>query len=169
MNITKANEKCPCLKWQKIGFVFIMRQMRFTILYSYKCLHHFSLSLFIRSLFLCLVPSYFLPCSLFFLQWTRLMGTAPVTIVTRRYEHVSVCVLCSKDSSYDTDTLSHTHLRLMWDWIVKYKSKWDKVAALKCFWTSILSGLQIHIFWVFDMHDERLQICSQILQLVYIH
>lgn len=93
------------------------------------------------------------------------MGTAPVTIETSRYEHVSVCVLCSKDSPYDTDTLSHTHLRLMRDKVIQL----DKAAALKCFCTSILSGLQIHIFLVFDMHYERLQICSQILQLVHIY
>lgn len=123
------------MKWQKIGFVCIKRQMRFSSTSSLPPFFIpisvyiiFSLSLFILSLFLSLFPSYILPCSLFlyasfFSELAHgLMGTALVAIVTSRYEHVIVCVLCSKYSPYDTDTLSHAHLRLTHDWIVKDKS-----------------------------------------------
>lgn len=82
-----------------------------TVLCSYKCLHHF-LSLTLYTFPFSFSYSFLLSALLSFLSSVNKSNGHnpgyPVTIVTSRYEHVSVCVLCSKDSPYDTDSVTHS-------------------------------------------------------------
>jgi len=93
-----------CLKWETIELNFSMRQMRFSStsslphLYPLTCLHHPFPTLFSFTLLSLLNDG---------------NGHSPGY---HSNEDVSVCVLC-KDSPSDTGTLSHTLLRLIYDWI----------------------------------------------------
>lgn len=85
-----------------------------TVLYSYV----FTLSFF---------PTLsFLPFSLFLLlsSVNEANGHSPGYHSNQQIRvDTSVCVSCSEDSPYDTDTLSHTRLRLIHDWIAEDNSK----------------------------------------------